>query len=341
MKWQKLVEREGDFLKNYLLYENFQDNFPRVFKRHHCNFLTARKGNTFTHYIDEEDAQNLSFFIKERIQNNPHFMHNIVEEGKAHFRRLIAFSTESKNLENISDPELADRTKEYFRLYKEPYPHFNLSVFAEELEKSGNEDVVQLMAEWRLFGRTHFNQAHELVEPMFNEIGKRLNLSVEEVKFLKPTEIIDLLWVKSRINQRQNCYFLFKDGTFLLKENELLEMPEFFDSEVKGRGTFPAKYSGKIRIIQNNDDLSNVVPGEVLVLRMTTPDLMLEGIKKAGAIITDEGGITCHAAVLSREFHIPALMGTRVATKVFATGDYVQVDTALGTAHKTSPPKPL
>jgi len=58
MKWQKLAEREGDFLKNYLLYENFQDNFPRVFNRHHSNFLTTRKGNTFTHYMDEEDAKN-------------------------------------------------------------------------------------------------------------------------------------------------------------------------------------------------------------------------------------------------------------------------------------------
>ncbi|MBI2632696.1 hypothetical protein HYW75_06850 [Candidatus Pacearchaeota archaeon] len=91
-------------------------------------------------------------------------------------------------------------------------------------------------------------------------------------------------------------------------------------------------------VIKKNEDLKNVEGGEVLVLRMTTPDLMLEGIKKAGAIITDEGGITSHAAVLSREFNIPALMGTTNATRIFKTGDYVSVDTELGRAHRVQPP---
>ena len=51
MAWEKLVEREGDFLKNYLLYENYVENFPIVHGRNHSNFLTIRKGNTFTHFV--------------------------------------------------------------------------------------------------------------------------------------------------------------------------------------------------------------------------------------------------------------------------------------------------
>ncbi|GEM_PF-6390737 len=334
MKWQKLAEREGDFLKNYLLYENFQDNFPRVFNRHHCNFLTIRKGNTFTHYLDEEDAKNLSFFIKEQIQNNPQFMHDQVKIGKEHFKNLIKFSEDLNHIDSLSKEELAEVAKEYFRLYKEPYPHFNLTVFSAELEKDGNTEIINLMADWRLFARTHFNKTHDLIKPLLEGIAKQLNLFVEEVKFLKPEEIIQSLQIESKIKKRQNCYFLFQQGQFILKEDEIYPIAEEFFQEVKGMGTFPAKYIGRVRLIRSNEDLKKVENGEILVLRMTTADLMVEGIKKAGAIITDEGGITCHAAVLSREFNIPTLMGTSIATKVFNTGDLVEVDTQLGLANK-------
>ena len=127
---------------------------------------------------------------------------------------------------------------------------------------------------------------------------------------------------------------MFQQGKFILKEDEVYPIAEEFFPEVKGMGTFPAKYTGRVRLIRSNDDLTTVENGEILVLRMTTADLMVEGIKKAGAIITDEGGITCHAAVLSREFQIPTLMGTSIATKVFKSGDLVEVDTKLGLANK-------
>ena len=130
---------------------------------------------------------------------------------------------------------------------------------------------------------------------------------------------------------------LLNKGKFELNENESYVIEEPFYDKVQGRGTFAAKYYGRVRIIKKNEDLKDVEMGEVLVLRMTTPDLMLEGIKKAGAIITDEGGITCHAAVLSREFNIPALMGTTNATRIFKTGDYVCVDTEFGTAYRVQP----
>ncbi len=62
---------------------------------------------------------------------------------------------------------------------------------------------------------------------------------------------------------------------------------------------------------------------------MTDPDF-LPAMKKASAIITDEGGITCHAAIVSRELKIPCIIGTRIATKVLKDGDLVEVDANKG-----------
>ncbi|MBU4375310.1 hypothetical protein KKH38_02310, partial [Patescibacteria group bacterium] len=62
---------------------------------------------------------------------------------------------------------------------------------------------------------------------------------------------------------------------------------------------------------------------------MTRPEHLM-GMKKAGAIITDDGGITCHAAIIARELGIPCIIGTKIATKVLKDGDFVEVDAERG-----------
>ncbi len=76
--------------------------------------------------------------------------------------------------------------------------------------------------------------------------------------------------------------------------------------------------------------VTDLEPGEVLVTQMTRPKFN-EYTKNAGAIVTDEGAVLCHAAILAREFKIPCIVGTKVATKVLKTGDVVEVDASVGT----------
>ena len=73
--------------------------------------------------------------------------------------------------------------------------------------------------------------------------------------------------------------------------------------------------------------------GEILVTGMTRPQIA-HLCQKAAAIVTDEGGITSHAAIISREFNIPCIIGTNLATKVLKTGDMVEVDALVGTVRK-------
>ena len=73
--------------------------------------------------------------------------------------------------------------------------------------------------------------------------------------------------------------------------------------------------------------------GEILVAIMTTPDFT-PALKKAAAIVTDEGGVTCHAAIISRELGIPCVVGTRIATRTFKNGDILEVDANHGIVRK-------
>jgi pyruvate,water dikinase len=91
----------------------------------------------------------------------------------------------------------------------------------------------------------------------------------------------------------------------------------------------PGEYQGRVRVLLSDADMAEMEAGEVLVTTMTTPSLML-AVEKAAAIITDEGGMLCHAAIVSREFDIPCVIGTEHATRWLKTGDEVLVDATSG-----------
>lgn len=98
---------------------------------------------------------------------------------------------------------------------------------------------------------------------------------------------------------------------------------------IKGLGASPGMASGVVRIIASSKDLDKVKPGDIMVTKMTMPD-MVPGMKRAGAIVTDEGGMACHAAIVSRELGCPAVVGTKKATQVLKEGMVVTVDGAKG-----------
>jgi pyruvate,water dikinase len=86
---------------------------------------------------------------------------------------------------------------------------------------------------------------------------------------------------------------------------------------------------GKVRVIESIKKMSEFQKGEVLVTKMTDPDWVAI-MRLASAIITDEGGATCHAAIVARELGIPTIVGTRKATKVLKSSQYVTVDCTQG-----------
>ncbi len=94
---------------------------------------------------------------------------------------------------------------------------------------------------------------------------------------------------------------------------------------VRGLGASPGIGIGRVKIVLKPEDMYKVEEGDVLVTVMTTPD-MVPAMKKAAAIVTDEGGLTCHAAIVSRELGVPAVVGTKNATKVLKDGMLVTVD---------------
>jgi pyruvate,water dikinase len=94
---------------------------------------------------------------------------------------------------------------------------------------------------------------------------------------------------------------------------------------VSGLGSSPGTATGTVRIVDKLDELDKVGEGDIIVTEMTTPD-MVPAMKRAGAIVTDEGGMTSHAAIVSRELGVPAVVGTGDASTTLSDGQTITVD---------------
>jgi len=180
---------------------------------------------------------------------------------------------------------------------------------------------------------------------LLSELSKRFNLPKKLIYFLLPTEINGLL--KNKISLKQLKKELIKRSKFMVyytvkgrekiitgkgaqKIANVLDKEEKSDlKELSGQTACLGKAKGRVKIINSVTDMKKMKKGDILVSIATNPDIVT-AMKMAAAIITEQGGITSHAAIVSRELRIPCVIGTKVATKVLHDGDLVEVDADKG-----------
>jgi pyruvate,water dikinase len=120
-------------------------------------------------------------------------------------------------------------------------------------------------------------------------------------------------------------------GDMLIRLIESIVTP--IGDEIKGQTANSGKVKGIVRVIIRKEDVDKLQTGDVFVTDMTNPDISMAA-NKCSAIVTDKGGMLCHAAILSRELGVPCIVGTGNATRVLRDGDKVEVDATKGVVRK-------
>lgn len=168
------------------------------------------------------------------------------------------------------------------------------------------------------------------------EKAKARVLSDEEIeKLAKLGEVIEEHYGKPQdvewAIEKGKVYIVQSRPVTTIKKEEARKEVEEAEGEilVKGLGASPGIGVGEVKVILSEKEIGKIEKGDVLVTTMTTPD-MVPAMQKASAIVTDEGGMTCHAAIVSRELGVPAVVGTKEATKVLKDGMLVTVDGEKG-----------
>ncbi|MFH1780321.1 MAG: PEP-utilizing enzyme, partial [Candidatus Micrarchaeota archaeon] len=186
-----------------------------------------------------------------------------------------------------------------------------------------------------------------LLRPVFREIAKRFNITEKQSRFLLTPEYKQLLVegsfdVKQLAEREAFCVLVSSEGEdFVLtgeearnKASETKQVIDFEQKELKGQCACVGFAKGRVKIILSPVDLPKMQKGDILVAIATNPDIV-PAMKKAAAIVTEQGGVTCHAAIVSRELKIPCVIGTKIATKWLKDGDLVEVDASKGLVRKS------
>jgi len=190
-----------------------------------------------------------------------------------------------------------------------------------------------------------FTISHFLINfSLMKEIAKRLKIAQKYAHCLLEDEMKEAL-LKNKLVPLEILRERFKRAVVFIKDGKVKlmikkEAEDFLKKqgvreeklaikEFKGDIANSGEIQGITKVIPGPKDFKKMKEGNILVTHMTTPEFG-PILKKAAAIITDEGGITCHAAIVSRELGIPCIIGTKIATKVLKDGDFVAVEANRG-----------
>jgi len=184
------------------------------------------------------------------------------------------------------------------------------------------------------------------LEKTLREFGRRTNLELEEIRFLAPHEFREALLsnkkVKDIAKKRMkyslhvsdggNSVFYYGEEAKKIRKKIKITSTKATITDIKlikGQPAHKGLVRGRVKIVNTINEIFKVHQGNILVSRMTNPSVV-PAMKKAAAIVTDMGGITCHAAIVARELNKPCIIGTKVATEILKDGDTIEVDANNG-----------
>lgn len=250
------------------------------------------------------------------------------------------FENEHNQLQNYRQEVLARKSK-----------HVKQCMLSE-----GSKKIAERLAEigyLRLELHYSYDHLHYLVNKILQNAAKAFGVDESIFFYQTNNEVLQSLNngsithdVMSEAERRKQSYlYLIENNKYTLypsteadiRFNFLMPAEDYSDiRELRGQGAYRGQLKGVVRVFTFTGDtpelqqqMRDFQDGEVLVASQTSPILM-PAILKAVAIITDEGGITAHAAIVARELKKPCIVGTKIATKALQTGDVVEIDANTG-----------
>lgn len=276
---------------------------------------------------------------------------------------------ENQDLRSIeqSNPILAEEIKNHIKEFEflgthhflgEPYSEES---FFTNFKIRNNEDTKKTLIpnelKWHAkalslcaWARTYAAETSGLlqyyIKPDLVEIGEHLGIGDDYI-WLSMNEIIKALEYKYKFMKPDIEARKKKVGIYIHKGSEIIAAGKEVDEIIfqlvdiqteaefplKGKVACKGKVSGTARIVISPEDIDKLEEGDILVANETTPDFIY-GMKKAGAIITNVGGVTSHAAIVSRELGKPCIIGVKDACYILKDGQQIEVDADNGIVRK-------
>jgi phosphohistidine swiveling domain-containing protein len=351
-KWVSFISRQFDLLTVIANARGYGQHLKRITGINYEAMAYLAKSDVVQYYRDEQEHLNFKKQLREIILKNPDRILGAFKEAENLNNLMRAEISEysAKNvLEGVKLEFLLNIFKEKYQLFERQFAPctvipFFVGLVEEDLGLDDENDKIRrikkISKKLRQFSYQQYHE--EVIKKVIEAISRASGYTMKALEHLTPEEIMAIgkeNQLRGKIKRKGNYFYLNLSGqeylTFqfsIIKRAEKLLKTEdstFAKNFIFGKSNFKGKVRGTVKIVYAKKDFKKFNQGDVLVTINSNPFLM-PVIKKCSAIVADEGGITCHAAIISRELKIPCIIGTKIATKVFKDGDLVEVDANKG-----------
>lgn len=322
---QKVIPVYIEKLKNY-----FKEDYIKAWE-----VITSQ-----TEFTEEQQMRIAISNLKSKFGNDIHT--DILTELKKKYRYLGIYAPEDagftfETIQKIYSEISVDEASKI-----EGHIHHNKIAYDDLKRSIKDESIIQLIDQinYNVYFRTirseKISQGLAMVSPMYDYLINKFGYTRKQVGNLMNKEIVEYFdsgKIPPKRDSRLAMYF--EDGEpFILDRNQTEEFRLKFElkdkvSTFSGSVAYKGIVSGRAKVITSANDLPKVKIGDILVSQFTRPEYMA-AMQRAAAFITNDGGITCHAAIVARELKKPCIVGTKIATKVLKDGDMIEVDANAG-----------
>lgn len=273
------------------------------------------------------------FYNAEDLEESPDCMYYYMDlDFEIILKKYEEIKLKIKKLENIINNDLDFDITDYINDIIDIYPFTSLGQLAGHFDNI-SERLKNLLYDFR-FNYDYI--IHKATDFLMNRVKRDLPGKYKEyVDFIQIEEIInDELPSIEELIKRTKGYIYYgklysvtdyeqwlRDNNFSIEEENV--------SSLKGQVVYSGSVEGRVCKVFNENDFDKFKEGDILVTPMTTPKFT-KLIKQASAIVTDEGGVTCHAAIISRELKVPCIVGCKNITKVLNDGDVIKLNGSTG-----------
>ncbi|MFA5967418.1 MAG: PEP-utilizing enzyme [Patescibacteria group bacterium] len=337
---EKTFSRKYNLFGGYMWYQAdcVQNEYILGFDLNHSLTIFPKEGPTTCWYYTDEIAHAIELIVA-KSNSDPLFWENVKKDFYFYWNKILPYLKKDKTIQNLEE------LKNYYSTAIKFYGPDSIVIVSPGAAALGDnfKEIAQ-----SLRNESHYfvNNVPDVYADYFCSAYPQYKKIVD---VLLPEEVFNIDKITPEIiaeaeKRAQEGCFLLNGRPYCLSElnqvlatngyelkdpSQISEADQRSSLAIKGVVAHPGIVTGRVSKVMYYQDIGKVKEGDILVSPMTMPKF-LPAMRKAAAFITDEGGITCHAAIIARELSKPCIIGTKVATSLLEDGDLVKVDAVKG-----------
>lgn len=308
--------------------------------------FTYVKDNLHYQYLFSSDLNKIRKLLDKKNSNQQkRYINYIYRDYYQQARKIRRLIQKIKKVNKFSNSQLISLIQQWSKI--SPLASFQiwLAVLLDVWYPKTNQAVTikRIAAKARNHSAYLHDDLSKAIKKCLFEAAKKIGVSSQDIFFAFPEEILSALQANYKIRnlklRRILCVTLNRNKQYSIYEgakarqlfNQYIKPIKLLriGSELRGSSAYPGKILGKVRIILRKNEFNTFKTGEILVTLQTMVDY-IPLMKKAKAILTELGGLTSHAAIVSREFKKPCIVGISHLTSSIRTGDRIMMDADSG-----------